>query len=112
MIACTTASDAQQASLLVLELDAHGIDAVTSHDGGSVAFGDLPASVLHVQILVPEAQLEEARRVVAEFVRRGQRKDDEHRAPWTCVSCSESNEPTFELCWNCQAAAPGASIET
>jgi len=21
---------------------------------------------------------------------------------WTCLSCSEKNDPSFEVCWNCQ----------
>ena len=108
MITCTTASDAQEASLLVLELRAHGIDAVASPDAGSAAFGELPASVLHVRIQVPEAQLEEARRLLAEVLERAQRNEDVERAPWTCASCGESNEPTFEICWSCQAESPGS----
>lgn len=23
-------------------------------------------------------------------------------ADWTCKNCSEKNDPSFEICWNCQ----------
>jgi hypothetical protein len=23
---------------------------------------------------------------------------------WVCLSCSEKNDPSFEICWNCQSA--------
>lgn len=111
MITCYTATDAQEASLLVLELQAHGIAAQADHDGGAVGFGDLPASVLHVRIHVPEAQAEQARSVLAAFLERRRPSDDGDRMPWTCASCGESNESTFDVCWNCQAAAPSAASE-
>ncbi|MGF1697278.1 DUF2007 domain-containing protein [Vibrio lamellibrachiae] len=25
-----------------------------------------------------------------------------NRSTWVCSNCSETNEPSFELCWNCQ----------
>lgn len=36
----------------------------------------------------------------------------ESKPEWTCVECHESNDGSFEFCWNCQSAAqsdtPGA----
>jgi hypothetical protein len=109
MIPCYTAGDAQEASLLVLELRAHGIDALSEQDGGAAAFGDLPASVLHVRIHVPETQLEQARSVLAGFLERRRPSEDGDRTPWTCAGCGEPNDATFDVCWSCQAAAPGTS---
>ena len=109
MITCYTARDAQEASLLVLELNANGIDAIARPSASAMAYGDLPMDVLRVPVQVPEAQLEEARRVTTGFFDRGQQRAAGERAPWTCASCGESNEPTFEVCWSCQAEAPGAA---
>jgi hypothetical protein len=58
-----------------------------------------------VKVLVPEAQLDEAREVVVEFAELA--KTDTTPAappfqPWECPCCHEHNDGTFDLCWNCQ----------
>lgn len=104
MIPCYAARDAEEASLLVLRLRAHGIDARTREDQGAVAFGELPADVLRVDVYVPEDQLDSARELVRAFLVDGASARESRGEPWTCPTCREENEATFEICWNCQSA--------
>ena len=58
-----------------------------------------------VKVLVPEAQLDDAREVVVEFAELA--KTDTTPAaqpfrPWECPCCHEHNDGTFDICWNCQ----------
>ena len=58
-----------------------------------------------VKVLVPEAQLDDAREIVVEFAELA--KTDTPTAapsfePWECPCCHEHNDGTFDLCWNCQ----------
>jgi uncharacterized paraquat-inducible protein A len=108
MITLHSAPDAQEASLLVLELRANGVDAEAVHDANAVAFGRTSASVLYVQVQVPRTQLEAARSVLARFLEPQKTDDARTSTPWTCAGCGESNEPTFDVCWSCQAVAPSA----
>lgn len=104
MVPCYAAKDAEEASLLVLQLRAHGIDARTRADHGAVAFGELPADVLRVDVYVPEDQLASARERVRAFLVDSRAAAGSRGAPWICPSCREENEATFEICWNCQTA--------
>lgn len=108
MIHCYTAKDAEEASLLVLDLHANGIEAKTTGNLGAVAFGELPADVLRVKIFVPDAQVEAAGELIRAFFARSTKGGVAQGEPWSCPSCGEENEPTFEVCWSCQAVAPGA----
>ena len=104
MIPCCTARDAGKASLLALQLRAHGIDARTHADQGAVAFGELPADELRVDVCVPEGQLDSARELVRDFLVDAGAAPGSRGEPWTCTRCREENEATFEICWNCQTA--------
>ena len=63
-----------------------------------------------VKVLVPEAQLDDAREVVVEFAELA--KTDTAQAaqpfqPWECPCCHEHNDGTFDICWNCQTERLG-----
>jgi len=107
MIHAYTAKDAEEASLLVLQLRANGVAAVSSETAGAVAFGELPADVLRVKVWVPEDRVDAARQRIEACFEHGGGAHDASGAPWTCPSCGEENEATFEVCWSCQAVAPG-----
>jgi hypothetical protein len=42
-----------------------------------------------------------ARAILAEHETRD--ADATPKSRWKCPECGEINEPTFEVCWNCQA---------
>ena len=57
-----------------------------------------------VKVMVPEDRVDDAEEVVSEFVEdlRSQAAASQAR-PWTCPTCHEPNDGTFDICWNCQA---------
>lgn len=59
-----------------------------------------------IKVLVPEDRLADARKVVVEFA-EGAKNEPEPGAtmgqPWECPCCHESNDGSFDLCWNCQS---------
>ncbi len=56
-----------------------------------------------VKVLVPEDRVVDAEEVVSEFVEDlREQADVASFTPWTCPSCHERNDGTFDICWNCQ----------
>jgi hypothetical protein len=95
-----TAKDEVEAHLVVLALTAAGIPATTEPNQLSGAAGEVPwHEARRVRVLVPEARAEEARRVLASFLR--ERHTD--GGNWTCPNCREPNPTTFDSCWSCGA---------
>jgi hypothetical protein len=58
-----------------------------------------------VYVLDP-AQVEQARAIVARFVRREPLADPKSYRSWRCRSCNELVEGQFSACWKCGAAKP------
>lgn len=59
-----------------------------------------------IKVLVPEDQLDEARDVVVEFAERAKTAPEPCSTmgqPWECPCCHESNDGSFDICWNCQS---------
>jgi hypothetical protein len=52
------------------------------------------------------AHMEQARGVVARFVKRSTPSDAALAGPWQCPSCGDAVEGQFELCWRCGAVKP------
>jgi hypothetical protein len=55
-----------------------------------------------VEVRVPRARLEEARRLVED----ARREVGNSRAGAPCPKCGERAEPGFAICWKCGAALP------
>ena len=66
----------------------------------SGAFGELSSDALQVDLYVSEEHAEEAKRIIEEE----QARPREDATPWTCGSCSETNEPGFDLGGKCRSA--------
>jgi hypothetical protein len=56
--------------------------------------------------VVDAAQTEQARAVVARFVKGSAPREAAVSATWQCASCGETLEGQFETCWRCGAARP------
>jgi hypothetical protein len=56
--------------------------------------------------VVDAAQIEQARVVVARFVKGSTPSEAAVSATWQCRSCGEAVEGQFEACWRCGAARP------
>lgn len=96
-----SAANAQDAFIIKAALLDAGIEARVVGDNLQNAVGDLTAAAITPSVLVRPEQLEQARMTVADQMARRQL----HSSPaseWICPQCSESNDSSFEICWNCQ----------
>ena len=104
MILLYRASNAREAALLVQALAVRGIECTPAGGSSSGGFGELGVEALQVDLHVREDQAAEAKRIIEEEQEQARSLAD---APeWTCASCSETNEPVFDLCWKCQTPRP------
>lgn len=95
-----SAKNSTVAHFMKIVLEAEGIDAQVMGDALQGALGDLPAFDVEPKLWVRITDYDRARQVV---VAEGQRQHDPSGAMWDCDGCGESNEPSFDLCWKCQA---------
>ena len=87
------------AALWVDMLRQAGISASLQRQFLSSAAGELPPDQCLPEVwIVDDEQLEEARRVLEQFLHVPQRR-------WSC-SCGELVEGGFESCWNCGRPMP------
>ena len=105
MVVLYRASDATEAALILQALAADGIDAIKSGGVASVAFGELGADALLVDVLVRRSSAERARTVVEKLQELP--RTDGAPTDWRCA-CDEENDGSFEVCWSCQTPRPAA----
>lgn len=75
----------------------------------SGGFGELPATVLEVEIHVTEQHAGRAREIIDAYEKRraaGFRIHEETGSPWRCPNCHETIEASFEICWKCHSPRP------
>jgi membrane protease subunit (stomatin/prohibitin family) len=101
-------ADHYQSAMMQSTLVANGIDVVATGGETLAAYGDGPGPADLIELWVPTASMEEARRAVQD--RRAQPQSADASA-WTCAACSESNDANFELCWSCGSASSGSATE-
>ncbi|MDA8562935.1 DUF2007 domain-containing protein [Mariniblastus sp.] len=100
-----SAVDVPEAHLVQTVLEEAGIEARIVGDHLQGAVGDLPAVSIAPRIWVHAQNFEKARQVIMKW-KQDKRESSAADAPkWECTGCGETNEPAFELCWNCQTAA-------
>src|SRR5262245_27582699 len=98
------APDSVEAALLKQALEEQGIPTVPVGGATRAAFGDLGIDALLVELWVPRDQLERGREVIEGVQRLHAEREVAPRGAWACPKCGESNEASFELCWNCGTA--------
>lgn len=93
------AADPIEAQMLKDQLLAAGIESVVL--GGYLvgAIGELPANIYPEVWLLDEAQLPQARELLAEFAKN--QTKTEANGPWDCPICGARVDAGFDLCWNC-----------
>lgn len=75
-------------------LKALGVDAILETDSAGGMYPQL--NLLNgMHLLVPEAEAEKAREILAEA------GDSPKGPPWICSACGEDSEAGFDACWNC-----------
>ncbi|WP_448547877.1 putative signal transducing protein [Thalassotalea fusca] len=82
-------------------LEAKGIEVTIKNDFLQGAVGELSAFDAWSEVwVVNEAQFDHAESIIKEGL------SEQYHGSWTCSHCSESNEASFEVCWNCQTERP------
>jgi len=97
-----SADNIQEAHLVRAALEEAGIEAHVVGDHLQNAMGDLPAVAIAPRVWVRRENLEQGRKMIAEHQSRRHRPTP--AIGWKCAECGEPNEPSFEICWKCQAA--------
>jgi Putative prokaryotic signal transducing protein len=96
----TAAPNLALATLWADMLTHAGIHATVQRAWASSIAGEIPPDQALPEVWVMEdAQLEPARRLLAELRHPPQRH-------WVCAACAERIDGPFEQCWNCGAAMP------
>jgi hypothetical protein len=101
-----SAANAQEAHFIKTALEEAGVEAHVVGDHLQNAVGDLPAVAIAPRVWVNAENFDRARTIIADTQARHQ-PGATPASQWKCAGCSETNEPSFEICWNCQAARSG-----
>ncbi|CEO37807.1 putative signal transducing protein [Photobacterium kishitanii] len=89
------ASNSLEAHSLKGLLENMGISVRLTGEALAAAAGELPMSVVEVQLWVTELQRQQALVIIDGYLRNDYRD-------WYCSHCGELNQGQFELCWQCQ----------
>jgi hypothetical protein len=82
-------------------LESHGIDVFLRNEFASSAIGEVSPFDTWVEVwLRNDTDYERA----CSIIENSLSKEDE--PPWLCSTCSEKNDASFEICWNCQSERP------
>ncbi|MEC6797590.1 DUF2007 domain-containing protein [Photobacterium sp. S4TG1] len=76
-------------------LENTGISVRLTGEALAAAAGELPMSVVEVQLWVIGSQWQQALVVIGNYLRNDY-------LDWYCGHCGEVNQGQFELCWHCQ----------
>ena len=96
-----SSTEAANATIVRDLLAANNIDAVVLNEntaaGAYIGIGLVPAEVW----VRDESQIEAARNIIRQSQGASSSEGD-----WQCTACDEMNPGTFDVCWNCDEAAP------
>ena len=96
------ASDRIEANLLVQSLDHAGIRVDLAGGMSHMLFGELgTAEALSTDLWVRREDYWRGRQVIEDYWREIGRNVPS-TLMWTCKSCGEINDNSFEVCWRCQ----------
>lgn len=99
-------ADRVEAETIRIRLAAAGITAFVSGDDASTSMaisgGGVNTAIVRVKVAVDD--YEHATRILAED-KRGLLT----LGSWTCDKCSETNDSSFDLCWNCAENRPSVN---
>lgn len=74
-----------------------GIDVLMKNEYASGAVGDLAPLDTWLELwVINEADHQKADKIIQSVMLKSQGHD------WFCSHCAEKNDPSFEICWNCQ----------
>jgi len=82
-------------------IEAQGINTFIKNEFSQGAVGEISAFDSWPEIWVfDDSDFERADEIAKLSQNSGSNVD------WVCINCSETNDPSFEICWNCQSGNP------
>ena len=82
-------------------LEAQDISVTLRNEHASSAMGELSPLDTWMELwVVRERDYDRACAILEEAL------SESSAPPWSCSDCGESNDPSFELCWQCGCEAP------
>ena len=101
------ARDSIEANFLVQSLDNAGVRVDLAGGMSHMLLGERgTAEVLSTDLWVRREDYWRGRQVIEDFHSESGRNVPS-TIMWTCRSCGEVNDRSFELCWKCQDKSPG-----
>ena len=79
-------------------IDAQGISTFIKNEFAQGAVGEISAFDSWSEVWVHNDEDFERAMEISKLSQMNTKGDD-----WICKSCSEKNDPSFEICWNCQS---------
>ncbi|WP_434926752.1 DUF2007 domain-containing protein [Shewanella sp. HL-SH2] len=76
-------------------LETSGIEVDLRGEALMGGVGELPVDLQSVELWIDTDHLSEAQSILANL--------DVEQPQWLCVQCHETNEGSFELCWQCSS---------
>lgn len=98
-----SAANTQEAHVIKAALENANIDSLILGDDLQDAAEGLPVVAIAPEVWVRTENSDVARDIIAKLQDELRRTKSAPALEWKCNQCGEINEPTFELCWNCQA---------
>ena len=87
-------------------LEAAGIEVLLKNEFAAGGAGDIPVFEAWMEVwVVHDGDYDRACELLAGAL------SDEASPAWRCGRCSEDNDASFDLCWQCGAEQPGAYAE-
>lgn len=81
-------------------VEAEGIAVLVKNEFASGGLGELAPMDTWMELWVHnDEEYDRACSIIATAL------SDEGKTPWDCPGCSETNDPAFEICWNCGHSA-------
>ncbi|TWT85108.1 hypothetical protein CA13_65900 [Planctomycetes bacterium CA13] len=103
MVEVYRAADNAEAHLLCGIMQNEGIKARVVGDHLRDVLSHLAIGAVPPRILAPPDGYEAARKIVLAYETRHKAPVDGSAAQWICARCGELNDPTFDVCWQCQS---------
>ena len=94
------AASSHEAHFIKGLLKQYSIESKLLGENLSIGVGELPVSVLQVDILVPKNRIKKTKSIISNY--ENNLSSIESKKKWECASCKEQNPPSFDICWNCQ----------
>lgn len=99
------AKDRIEASQLAHALASIGIQANLTGGETTSALGEVPITeALATELWVERGDYDQGREHIEALQAKRNEAEATPAVTWTCPDCAEANEPTFEVCWKCQAS--------